>query len=113
MKHILNNLTEEEKNSIREQHTGGIKVITENFNKLTNSKLGDLKPLVHQYSIDEQVSAPINKPTQSPQNFAGMKMCSVNSKGTLKQSGTMWYMVGVTDSKNTALPSCMLGKLGK
>ena len=48
MKHILNNLTEEEKNSIREQHTGGMKVMTENFNKLINSKLGDSKPLVNE-----------------------------------------------------------------
>ena len=39
MKHILNNLSEEEKNAIREQHTGGMKVMTENFNKLINSKL--------------------------------------------------------------------------
>jgi hypothetical protein len=46
MKHILNNLTEEEKNSIREQHTGGMKVMTENFSKLLNSKLGDSKPIV-------------------------------------------------------------------
>jgi outer membrane protein OmpA-like peptidoglycan-associated protein len=48
MKHILNDLTEQEKNSIREQHTGGMKVMTENFNKLINSKLGDSKPLVNE-----------------------------------------------------------------
>jgi hypothetical protein len=48
MKHILNNLSEEEKNSIREQHTGGMKVMTENFSKLLNSKLGDAKPLTEQ-----------------------------------------------------------------
>ena len=46
MKHILNNLTEQEKNAIREQHTGGMKVMTENFSKLVSSKLGDSKPLV-------------------------------------------------------------------
>ena len=46
MKNILNNLSEEEKNSIREQHTGGMKVMTENFSRLLNSKLGDSKPLV-------------------------------------------------------------------
>jgi hypothetical protein len=46
MKHILNNLSNEEKNSILEQHTGGMNVITENFSKLLNSKLGDSKPLV-------------------------------------------------------------------
>ena len=48
MKHILNNLSEEEKNAIREQHEGGMKVITENFSKLINAKLGDSKPLVSQ-----------------------------------------------------------------
>jgi hypothetical protein len=46
MKHILNDLTEQEKNAIREQHTGGMKVMTENFSRLLNSKLGDSKPLV-------------------------------------------------------------------
>jgi hypothetical protein len=48
MKHILNNLSKEEKNAIREQHTGGMKVMTENFSKLVNSKLGDSKPLVNE-----------------------------------------------------------------
>jgi hypothetical protein len=53
MKHILNNLSNEEKNSIREQHTGGMKVITENFSKLLNSKLGDSKPLVEMEEMPE------------------------------------------------------------
>jgi len=43
MKHLLNNLSEEEKNSIREQHVGGMKVTTENFLKLVNSKSGTIK----------------------------------------------------------------------
>ena len=46
MKHILNDLTEQEKNSIREQHKGGMKVMTESFSKLINSKLGDVKLVV-------------------------------------------------------------------
>ena len=48
MKHILNNLTEEEKKTIREQHTGGIKIVNENFSKLVNTKLGDVKPMVNE-----------------------------------------------------------------
>jgi hypothetical protein len=52
MKHILNDLSEEEKNSIREQHTGGMKVMTESFSKLINSKLGDSKPLVFEQTKD-------------------------------------------------------------
>ena len=43
MKHLLNNLTEEEKNSIRNQHTGGMNVVTENFSKLINTKSGNVK----------------------------------------------------------------------
>jgi hypothetical protein len=46
MKHLLNDLSEQEKNSIREQHTGGMKVMTESFSKLVNSKLGDVKPVI-------------------------------------------------------------------
>ena len=53
MKHILNNLTEQEKNAIREQHAGGMKVMTEKFSKLINSKLGDSKPLVNE-EVDKE-----------------------------------------------------------
>ena len=48
MKHLLNDLSIEVKQSIREQHTGGIKVYSENFSKLINTKLGEVKPLVEQ-----------------------------------------------------------------
>jgi hypothetical protein len=51
MKHILNDLSEQEKNFIREQHTGGMKVMTEGFSKLINSKLGDVKPLVNEQRL--------------------------------------------------------------
>lgn len=51
MKHILNNLTEEEKNSIREQHTDTLKVMTENFSKLVESKLGDVKPILSEQAM--------------------------------------------------------------
>jgi len=51
MKHILNDLSEQENNSIREQHTGGMKVMTESFSKLLNSKLGDVKPLVSEQTV--------------------------------------------------------------
>ena len=48
MKHLLNDLTEKEKNSIREQHTGGMNVVTENFSKLINAKSGNVKPVVNE-----------------------------------------------------------------
>ena len=46
MKHLLNNLSEEEKNSIRGQHTGGMQVNNGRFNSLLENKLGNSKPLV-------------------------------------------------------------------
>jgi len=49
MKHLLNNLTEQEKNSIREQHTGGMKVSNYRFKELLENKLGNSKPLVEKF----------------------------------------------------------------
>lgn len=46
MKHLLNNLSNEEKNSIRKQHNGGMSVDTSRFKQLMESTLGDVKPLI-------------------------------------------------------------------
>jgi hypothetical protein len=46
MKHLLNNMSEQEKNAIREQHTGGMKLSNEKFKSLVEGKLGDVKTLV-------------------------------------------------------------------
>ena len=43
MKHLLNDLSEETKNAIREQHEGGKKIVIENFKKLIETKSGDVK----------------------------------------------------------------------
>ncbi len=58
MKHSLNNLTEEEKNSIREQHKGVIEVNTSRFKTIMESSLGNVKPL-----LNEQVSSGTTQPT--------------------------------------------------
>ena len=54
MKNLFNNISQEEKNRILEQHKGGIKVMNENFSKLLNAKLGDAKPLVSEQPIDKK-----------------------------------------------------------
>jgi hypothetical protein len=51
MKHLLNNMSSEEKNNIREQHTGGIKIGTSRFKSLLESTLGDAKPLVNENDL--------------------------------------------------------------
>jgi len=58
MKHLLNNMTESEKSAIREQHAGGMKVMTKKFSKLTNSKLGDSRPLVSEQSEMDMMDKP-------------------------------------------------------
>ena len=46
MKHLMNDLSIEEKNRIRKQHEGGVSLDTSKFKKLMESKLGNSKPLV-------------------------------------------------------------------
>ena len=46
MKHLLNNMSESEKNSIREQHEGGMVVDTSRFKKLLEATIGNVKPLI-------------------------------------------------------------------
>ena len=53
MKHLLNNLTEQEKNSIREQHTGGMRVSNNRFKALLENKLGNSKPLVEKFDDED------------------------------------------------------------
>lgn len=64
MKHILNNLSEEEKNAIREQHAGGMKIELGKFKQLVEKKLGDVNPLVNEQLIkktDPKIDADSNK----------------------------------------------------
>lgn len=61
MKHILNNLTEQEKNAIREQHTGGMKVSTDKFNQLLESKLGDVKPILSEQTKPKMPPSAVNQ----------------------------------------------------
>jgi hypothetical protein len=72
MKHLLNDLSEEVKNSIREQHTGGMKVVTENFSKLINSKSGDVKTLVNEEDEDDDTGVVVDStkiPTEDMKCF--------------------------------------------
>jgi hypothetical protein len=60
MKHILNNLTEQEKNAIREQHTDRIKIDTSKFKTLIESKLGDVKPISESVILNEMEPEPVH-----------------------------------------------------
>jgi len=53
MKHLLNNISEEEKNSILEQHKGGMEILNENFNKMVNKKLGHVELFEQQSNMSD------------------------------------------------------------
>lgn len=63
MKHLLNNLSENEKNSIREQYTGELNVVTENFKKFVSKKLGDVKPISEQETTESFWDSNFGKPS--------------------------------------------------
>jgi ligand-binding sensor domain-containing protein len=48
MKHLLNELSDSEKNRILEQYDNSLIIETNKFNKFINSKLGNVKPLLEQ-----------------------------------------------------------------
>ena len=58
MKHILNNLTEQEKRAILEQHSGGMKIELGKFKQMVETKLGDPKPLVSEQIQDRIQTSP-------------------------------------------------------
>jgi hypothetical protein len=53
MKHLLNDMSFEERQNIREQHTGGMKVMSDSFSRLVNGKLGDSKPLISEQAVQQ------------------------------------------------------------
>lgn len=66
MKHLLNNLSNEEKNTIREQHKGGISIDNSKFRKLLESTSGNVKPLITERS--DQTNTPTSQKTSSGNN---------------------------------------------
>ena len=94
MKHILNNISEEEKNAIREQHTGGMKIMTENFSRLLNSKLGDSKPLVNEQGV--KINDIVYTVQQTPQTnkfrifVTNPTYKTPTDAATVFGQGTMW-----------------------
>lgn len=79
MKHLLNNISEEEKNSIREQHEGGMNVAIENFKSLVETKSGEAKPYLNEMKEEEVMEQDNKVVTISPDQ---MKM--LHDKGECK-----------------------------
>lgn len=107
MKHLLNNLSEKEKNNIRKLHEGGIKLSIDNFKRLVETKSGDVKPYLVEQEIEVKPTGawaiPNNNPMaliqQNPQDWEGLK----SGSGSKLEFETMWQGVraGVKNLNNT------------
>jgi peptidoglycan hydrolase-like protein with peptidoglycan-binding domain len=94
MKHLLNDLSEEEKNRIREQHTGGKKIVIENFDKLVNTKLGDTKPLLSEQTEEANITKSIQCFLNKKMN-AGIAVDGMTGPGTNKAIANYQSKIGV------------------
>ena len=73
MKHLLNNLSDEQKNSIREQHNGGMLVDTSRFKLLVESTLGDSKPLINKTKEDNEFFNPFKRKKNDDEHYIKVK----------------------------------------
>ena len=94
MKHLLNDLSEDEKNRIREQHTGGKKIVIENFNKLVSTKLGDAKPFLNEQTDDANINMSIQCFLNKRIN-AGLKVDGLMGENTSKAIQQYQSKIGV------------------
>lgn len=95
MKHLLNNISEEEKNSILEQHKGGMKIFNENFNKMVNKKLGHVE-LFEQSKMGDG---------QNFRNSNRIKLSTINNEDDLN----LWKRIERADLAYKALTGLDLG----
>jgi hypothetical protein len=58
MKHLLNELSDSEKNRILEQYNNSLIVETKRFKDLMKSQLGDVRPLINETTIETDETIP-------------------------------------------------------
>ncbi len=68
MKHILNDLSSDEKNRILEQYNGEKTIDDKNFKRLLESQLGNVKPLINE-DIDFDVNNPEFGSEEKKENY--------------------------------------------
>lgn len=83
MKHLLNNLSDSERERILEQYNNSLIVETKKFNKLINSKSGDIKPLVNEQESESGWSKFFTEPMKMmsdtiEKGFVGKKIKLLN-----------------------------------
>jgi hypothetical protein len=95
MKHLLNNISKEEKENILKQHSGGMKVMTENFRRLMGAKHGNVKPLVEQgntqLSLSQGLKSTINGASKDLNGVK--KICDFCKRSNVKQQSNTSQLI--------------------
>ena len=95
MKNLLNDMSFEERQKIREQHTGGMKVTSNRFTKLVNGKLGHINPLLNEQADNDDFFDSYVKPL-TDQGFKQVNEINLPD-GTYKKNGS-GYQIDLMDS---------------
>ena len=103
MKHLLNNLSEEERNTIREQHVGGMKVEIKNFKKLVETKQGEVSEYFFDSEEDGVKFDRKETPSNSEQDMVHDFKYEIKEK--LTSGGSDWSM----DNKNPNVKDLIAG----
>jgi hypothetical protein len=81
MKHLLNEMSFEERQSILEQHSGGKSIDTSKFKRLMESKLGDVKPLISEQEVKQGAAGdPYQYKKEGGKYFYAKKAEGTNAK---------------------------------
>ena len=117
MKHILNNLSSEEKSRILEQHSGGKSIDTSNFKRLLESKLGNVKPLVNEAEAQAMAVANtkisgngqslLDNSSETFNTAIGVKTLPGCFRKTLPPGSMNFDEIGVSDSEVTDIVNKM------
>jgi hypothetical protein len=116
MKHILNDISKEEKNRILEQHSGGKTIDTTKFKRLLESTMGNVKPLIteeeemckKEMSSEEFTKKVINACSGSGSSNClklGTKKMYPKTYGKLKslKGGSVGYGTGCVETEGNGL----------
>jgi hypothetical protein len=85
MKHILNNISENEKKEILNQYNGQLKIDNSKFNKLVENKLGNVKPILSEQSTTANQSISQQFQQGKEQGKQSGRVAAQNVKTFVKQ----------------------------
>jgi hypothetical protein len=105
MKHLLNNIPQEEKNRILEQHRGGKSIDTTRFKALLESSMGNVKPLISEDDVTTQTTTLAPTRTQTtgtkPNTQQGVEVYKNPVTGVVNDFSNWIKVIAFSDEATT------------